>query len=146
MKKQVVSLFFAFLIVFASVSLRKAFANAESSATLWNGSNPHLTQPATLQAHPLPIGVSPTPKSASIGGSPVPPFRSLTASIGGSPVPPFRSLTASIGGSPVPPFRSLTASIGGSPVPPFRSLTASIGGSPVPPFRSLASIGTIATA
>jgi hypothetical protein len=122
MKKQLFSLFFAVLIVFASVSLRKAFANAESSAALWNGSNANLTQPATLQAHPLPIGVSPVPTAASIGSSPVPPFRTLTASIGSSPMPPFRTLTASIGSSPMPPFRTLTASIGSSPVPPFRTL------------------------
>ena len=99
MKKQLFSLFFAVLIVFASVSLRKAFANAESSAALWNGSNANLTQPATLQAHPLPVGVSPAPTAASIGGSPVPPFRSLAASIGGSPVPPFRSLAGNGGGA-----------------------------------------------
>ncbi len=94
MKRQCVPVFFAILVALASVSLRKALANAPETTSPWQ-SSVVTTSHSTFTQSAILLGASPAPaaphqQSLAIGGSPMPPTP-LTGSqvaIGGSPMPP----------------------------------------------------------
>ncbi len=85
MKKQALSVFFAILVVLASVSLRKALANAASAASPW--------QNTIINAG---MGSSPAP---------IPPYRHVAMGSSPAPIPPYRHVAMGSSPAPIPPYR-----------------------------------------
>ncbi len=111
MKKQAVSVFFAVLIVLASVSLRKALANAASAASPWQNTNLNTTfQSSTAQAvhfGSAPVPVAPNHRTVAMGSSPgpIPPYRTVAMGSSPVPIPPYRTVAMGSSPVPIPPYR-----------------------------------------
>ncbi len=93
MKKHALAVSFAVLVVFASTSLRKGFANISDSASVWNNSAQSSIQPVATATPALAIGSAPAPMPphatmALIGSAPAPmPPHATVALIGSAPAP-----------------------------------------------------------